>query len=148
VESGSDNCLLDFAMRYHAKEILIPASGYAGRTASPAPAVPATMASAHAPMASAHGIDLAAGLPGGICSVDAGARARVSHTKTAAGCSCAHVGGPSADNALCAAYHSSASRVLGPSIVVCYNCLHGVQCQESSTSTAEWARASQEDQTR
>ena len=91
----------------------------------------APMASAHAPMASAHAIALAVGLPGG--SVDSGARARVSHTKAAAGCLCAHVGSPSADNALCAAYHSSAPRVLGPSSVVCYSCLHGVRCQGSST---------------
>jgi hypothetical protein len=44
------------------------------------------------------------------------------------------IGGPSADNSLCAAYNSSAPHVLGPSIVVCCSCLHGVRCQGSSTA--------------
>jgi hypothetical protein len=76
-EPGSVACLLSTQPSQHGsvlrnrayKEIHIPASGYAGRTPSPAPAVPDPMASAHALMASAHVIVLAAGLPVGICSV-------------------------------------------------------------------------------
>jgi hypothetical protein len=59
--------------------------------------------------------------------------ARVSHTEAAVGCSCAHVGGPSADNALCAVYHSSAPRV---------------RCQGSSTAIPERPRAAKNEQTR
>ena len=55
---------------HHAEEIRIPASGYAGCTPSPTPAVPDPMASAHTPMAPAHAIAPAAGPPGGICVVE------------------------------------------------------------------------------
>jgi hypothetical protein len=102
--SSTHPSLHDSARRNRAyEEIRIPASGYAGRTPSPAPAMPAPMASAHVLMASAHAIVLAAGLPGEICSVGAGARVHVSHTMAAAGCR-AHEGGPSAFPFLCGSW--------------------------------------------
>jgi hypothetical protein len=81
-----------------------------------------------------------------VCNTVTGAYARVSHTKVVPGCRCTRRRVVGRQYPVCT-YHSSPTRVLGPSIIVWCICLHGFLCLGISTATPDQQDTAKNEQT-